>query len=239
MQMLHKSLLATTLSLAVSVFMFADISHAKKIKKAKPSSEVKVKVGAHLGPWDTSPEPNAEGEAKHEKESKKGVVKKDEFEGAVKVPVDAMSGLGIVDQATATNADIRMILSHADGTEFAECHLEFDGFDDHDDYNYVDYSRDEHNDDDDDDYGAQAEYKVEVALKVLRKKGVVLVKHGVCDINLTNADAAGNAVIDVGIPDAQAGDVAMAILVDPSEADKNPADRALDTEFLEGTFVIK
>ncbi|CBE69892.1 MAG: hypothetical protein F9K13_07295 [Candidatus Methylomirabilis oxygeniifera] len=239
MQMSHKSLLVTILSLAVSVFMFADISHAKKINKAKPSSE--VKVGAHLGPWDTSPEPNAEGEAKHEKETKRGVVKKDEFEGAVKVPVDPMSGLGIVDQATATDADIRMILSHADGTEFAECHLEFDGFDDHDSYNYVD-SRDDHNDDDDDDdnhYGAQAEYKVEVALKVLRKKGVVLVKHGVCDINLANADAAGNAVIDLGIPDAQAGDVATAILVDPSEADKNPADRTLDTEFLEGTFVIK
>ena len=221
MRELRRGLLVTTICLAASVFLSAGVSHAKKA-----DSKVKVKVEADLqpcgavlpatspcAPGGTPPEPDAEGTAKHEKETQKGVVKKDEFKGKVKIPVDPGSKLGIIDEATAEGADIRMILSRQDGTtgiftDFAECRLAFDKIEMEDE------------EDDGDNSKAYAEYKVEV----LVKKGAVQAKKGICDMNPTTA------AIELGIPDAKAGDVVTATLV------VNPANRALDVDFLQGTF---
>lgn len=240
MRALRRRLLVATLCLAVSVFLSAGVSYAKtsssKVKAKKVTIE-KVKVKAELEPCGvvdptTSPcdpsapiESDADGTAEREKQSRNGVVKKDEFKGKVKIPVDLGSQLGIIDEATAEGADIRMILSRDDGTglftDFAECRLAFDEIEMEDEV------------DDEEDSEAYAEYKVDVRIK----KGTVQAKKGVCDVNLTNVDEAGNAIIDSGVPDAKANDVATATLVDPTETDKNPADRLLDIDFLQGTFV--
>lgn len=216
MRTLRRRLLVTSLCLAVSVFLSAGLSHAKK-----GGSKVEVEVEADLQPCGASalatspcdptgipPEPDAEGEAKHKKETRNGVVKKDEFKGKVKIPIDPDSQLGIIDEAAAEGADIRLILSRA-GADFAECRLAFDEI--------------EAEDGED-----RAEYKVDVRIK----KGAVQAKKGVCDLNLTTA------AIDLGVPDAQAGDVVTATLVNPTETNKNPADRTLDVDFLQGTFEL-
>lgn len=203
MRALRRGLLATTICLAASVFLSVGVSHAKKA-----SSTVKVKVEADLQPCGaatpptspcttggTPPEPGAEGEAKHEKETQKGVVKKGEFKGKVKIPVDPGSKLGILNEATAKGADFRLILSHANGTDFAECRLAFDKIEEEDDDDEV-----------------QAEYKVDVRMH----KGAVQAKKGVCDVDLTNV------AIDSGVPDAQANDVATATLVvNPADRTKD------------------
>lgn len=210
MRTLPKRLLAAPLCLAVSVFMLAGVSYAKK-----GGSKVKVEVEADLQPCGASalatspcdptgipPEPDAEGEAKHKKETRNGVIKKDEFKGKVKIPIDQNSQLGIIDEAAAEGADIRLILSRA-GVDFAECRLAFDEI--------------EAEDGED-----RAEYKVDVRIK----KGAVQAKKGVCDVDLTTA------AIDSGVPDALADDVVTATLV------TNPANRTLDVDFLQGTFEL-
>lgn len=190
MRALRRGLLVTTICLAVSVFLSAGVSHAKS------GSKVKVKVEADLqpcgavapatspcDPTGTPPEPGAEGKAKHEKETRNGVLKKDEFKGTVKIPVSLTSALGIVDQTAAENADVRLILSRG-GTDFAECFLEFDEVED-------------------EDGEIEAEFKVDVRIK----KGSVQAKKGVCDTDLAIAG------IQSGVPDAQADDVATARIV--------------------------
>lgn len=214
MRALRRGLLVTTICLAVSVFLSAGVSHAKKA-----DSKVKVKVEADLQPCGavptaTSPcdpagtplEPGAEGEAKHKKETQKGVVKKDEFKGTVKIPFPS-TALGITDEDKAKAADVRLILSQA-GTPFAECRLAFDKIEADDD-------------DDDDDAAVMAEYKVSVRMQ----KGTVQAKKGVCDVDLLTAD------IQSGVPDAQADDLVTATLVVDS------TDRTKDVDFLQGTFV--
>ena len=215
MRALRRGLLVTTICLAVSVFVSAGVSHAKK-----GGSKVKVEVEAEIEPCGalapatspcatggTIPEPGAEGEAKHEKETKKGVVKKDEFKGKVKIPFPS-SALGILDETAAEGADIRLILSHA-GTDFAECRLVFDEIEEEDG---------DDDDDDDDDDAVMAEYKVDVRIK----KGAVQAKKGVCDVNLSTTG------IQSGVPDAQADDVATTRLV----VGGTP------TDFLQGTFEL-
>jgi hypothetical protein len=194
MRVMRRGLLVTTTCLAASVFLSAGVSHAKK-----SSSTVKVKVEADLHPCGavlpatspcvtggTPPELGAEGEAKHEKESKGGVSKKDEFKGTVKIPVSLTSALGIFDATAAGVADIRLILSKAGG-DYAECKLAF-------------YKIEAEDDDDDDAAAVMAEYKV----NVLIKKGAVVAKKGGC------TDMAGAGPI---VPDAQLDDVATATKV--------------------------
>ncbi|PTL34851.1 hypothetical protein CLG94_12720 [Candidatus Methylomirabilis limnetica] len=210
MRVLRRGLLATTICLAVSVFLSAGVSHAKK-----GGSKIKVEVEAELepcgavaaatspcAPSGTPPESDAEGKAEHKKETHKGVIKKDEFKGKVKIPVDPASALGIVDEDAAEGADIRLILSHADGpgsfTDFAECRLAFDEIEEEDDDDEV-----------------QAEYKVDVRIK----KGAVQAKKGVCHINLATT-------AELGVPDARAGDLVTATLITGGTR----------TDFLQGTF---
>lgn len=151
MRALYRSLVVTTLCVAVSVFMFDGVSHANG------GSQVKLKVRAELEPFDTSPEPDAEGKARHNKKvNKKGVLKKDEFIATVEIPIDPASALGIVDRASAENADIRLILSR-DGAPFAECLLEFREFDGDD----------------------EAKFKVDVRIK----KGALREKKGACNVS--------------------------------------------------------
>lgn len=208
MRTLRRRLLVTTICLAVSVFLSAGVSHAKK-----GGSKVKVEVEAELepcgaispatspcAPTGTPPEPNAEGKAKHKKETWNGVIKKDEFKGTVKIPVDPASALGIVDEASAENADVRLILSRA-GAEFAECRLVFDEIEGEDE------------DDDDDDDEIQAEFKVDVRIK----NGALQEKKGICTMTTTGEHV---------VPNAQVGDVATATLVTGGT----------QTDFLQGTF---
>jgi len=222
MRVLRGRLLITTLCLAVSVFMLVGVSHAKK-----GGSKVKIEVEAELescgavapvtspcNPAGVPPESDAEGEAEHKKETHNGVVKKNEFKGKVKIPVDPGSQLGIIDEDTAEEADIRMILSRDNGTGFftdiAECRLAFDEIET------------ENEEDDDEDSEEYAEYKVDVRIR----KGAIQAKKGVCDMDPTTA------TVDLGLPDAQAGDVVTATLV------VDPANRALDVDFLQGTFEL-
>lgn len=215
MRTLYRSLLVPTLCVAVSVLMFADVSHAKK--GGNSGSKVKVDVRAELEPCGavalatspcdpagTPPEPDAKGKMRHQKEIRKGVLKKDEFKGNVKMRVHPASALGIVDEASAENADIRLILSR-NSTDFAECFLQFDEFDD---------------DEEDEDEAIQAVFKIHVRMK----KGAVKVTKGVCDVDL------GTASIQSGVPDAQDGDLATATLV------RNPVDRTQDIDFLQDIF---
>lgn len=180
MQALYRNLLITTLCVAVSMFMFADVSPANG---GGPVSKVKIHVRAELEPFNGSPEPDADGTVRHHKEArtKDGVtkIKKDEFKGLVKIQVDPASLLGIVNEDTAENADVRVVLSR-NGIPYAECLLEFV----------------EADDDDDDDEGVQAHYRVHVRIK----KGAVKEKTGMCIL----ADSSH------AVPDALAGDVATA-----------------------------
>lgn len=211
MRTLRRRLLVATICLAVSVFLSAGVSHAKK-----SSSKVKVEVEAELepcgaispatspcAPAGTPPEPNAEGKAKHKKETWNGVIKKDEFKGTVKIPVDPASALGIVDEDAAESADIRLILSHEDGSKFAECRLVFEEIE----------GEDEDDDEDDDEDELQAEFKVDVRIK----KGALQEKKGMCAMTTTGEHV---------VPNAQVGDVATATLVMGGT----------QTDFLQGTF---
>ena len=209
MRVLRRGLLVATTCLAVSVFLSAGVGHAKK-----SSSTVKVKVEADLQPSVGSHELGAEGEAKHEKETKKGVVKKDEFKGTVKIPFPS-TALGIIDEATAKGADFRLILSRdgTDATVFAECRLAFDKIE---------------AEDDDDDAAVMAEYKVSVRMQ----KGTVQAKKGVCDVDPATAD-----IVESGVPDAQLGHVATATKVDSTEAGATPNLRTQDIDFLQGIFM--
>lgn len=210
MRVLRKSLFVTTLCLVVSVFMFADIGHAKS---GRSGTKVKIKVETKMWPsGTTTPEPYAKGGAGHKQEDNNGVMRRDEFEGEVKIPVGPTSALGIVDQTAAVNADIRLLLFRS-GTPFAECRLDF--------YKIrTKYGR------------VMAEYKVDVRMAY----GALQRRMGVCDVNLTNSDAAGDAIIDSGIPNAQVNDVSTALLVDSTEENDNPGDRTMDDNFLQGTF---
>lgn len=184
MQTLCRNLLITTLCVAVSMFMFADVSHANG---SGPVSKVKVHVRAELEPFNGSPEPDADGDVRHHKEArtKDGVtkIKKDEFKGLVKIQIDPASLLGIVNEDAAENADVRVVLSR-NGIPYAECLLEFVEADDDDD------------EDEDEDEGVQAHYRIHVRIK----KGAVKEKTGMCIL----ADSSH------AVPDALAGDVATA-----------------------------
>ena len=189
--------------------------YEKKSKKSSKQSKIKVEVEAKMWPVGSPAiEPNAKGEAKHEQETKNGALKKDKFEGEVKISVGPTSGLGIVDETAARNANIRLLLSRA-GASFAECRLDF--------YK-IERKRGR----------VMAEYKVDVRMQ----NGAVQARWGECDVDLTNSDAVGDAVIDSGIPNAQANDVSTALLVDSTEEDLNPGDRTLDDDFLDGVFVV-
>jgi hypothetical protein len=226
MRTLPKRLLVTTLCVAVSIVMLAGVSYAAR--RSASSTRIKIEVEAELQPCGaigpatspcdpagTPPEPNAEGEAERKKEGRNGIVKKDEFKGKVKIPVDALSPLGIMDEVTAEGANVRMILSRDDGTglftDFAECLLEFDE---------IEMDGEDDDDDDEEGSGTYAEYKVDVQIK----RGAVQAKKGTCDVNLLTPGT------QPGIPDAKAGDMVTTTLVDP-------ADRTMDVDFLQGTFI--
>ncbi|MBZ0170448.1 hypothetical protein MELA_02953 [Candidatus Methylomirabilis lanthanidiphila] len=199
MRTFYGSLLAAALCVAISVFMFAGVSQAKG---GSPVSKVKVHVRADLEPFDTSPAPDAEGQARHHKEIRKGIIKKDEFKGMVKIPVPSPD-LGITKE-NVEHADVRLILSR-NNTDYAECRLKFHEIE---------------AEDDDDDGGVQAHFSIHVRTK----HGVPRAKKGTCDINLATI------AIDLGVPDAQAGDLATATLV------TDPNNRGADIDFLEGDF---
>lgn len=175
MRVLYKSLVATILCIAVSVFMFADISQAKKGgSSGSSSSKVKIDVRAELEPLDGSGEEDAEGQARHKKETRtrngETITKKDEFKATVKIPVPSPA-LGITDEASAEGAEVHLLVS---GSTSADCLMEFDEFDDDDDE-------------------LQAEFKLDVRLK----KGSVRDKRGTCGGVIPNAQAGDMATATV------------------------------------------
>lgn len=178
-----KTLLVTALCLFLSPFALADVSLAKSNSKT-----INTEFEAELEPCCGEPEPDAKGEAKHKTQTKNGAVKKDEFEGKVKVPVDPSSALGITDEAKAEAADIRLILSNS-GEDYAECLLVLVEIE---------------TEDEDEEEETEAVYKVDVRLR--NKKGSLVLekKKGTCLILETGLE---------GVPNAQAEDVATATLV--------------------------
>lgn len=129
MRALYRSLLVATLCVAVSVFMFDGVSDAKK----GGGSKVKLEVRAELEPFGSpAPEPDAEGKARHKKETRTKndvmTIKKDEFKAAVEFPVPS-PGLEIADEAAAEDAEVLLILSRG-GVDFATCLMEFDEVED-------------------------------------------------------------------------------------------------------------
>jgi hypothetical protein len=150
--------------------MFTDVSYAGG------GSKIKVHVRAELEPL-TTPVSDAEGDMRHIKESRKGVIKVDQFKGTVKIPIPSPA-LGITEE-NAEDAVIHLILSHVGEASFAECLLEFDEI--------------ETEDDDDDEEGErQAEYKVFMR----RHKGNVQAKKGNCITTGTTTPVVPNALVN-------------------------------------------
>lgn len=199
-------LLITTLCLTVSTFAFTGMSLAKGPKAKKVKTEARAELTPCCG--DPLPEPDAKGKAKRKTETRSNVVQNDEFEAKVKVPVPS-TGLGIIDEATATAADLRLILARSD-TPYAECLLEFDEIE---------------TEDEDGEVQTEAEYKVKVGARL--RKGVLVLQEdkGECDTDLA---AEG---VQAGVPAVQEGDVATVSIVPPAPASAIP--------FLEGTFMKK
>lgn len=202
---------ATTLCLVLSIFALTGVSLAKS------SPVVETEVEAELVPCCGDPEPDAEGEAERDTRTRNGVVQRDEFKAKVKVPVDPSSALGIIDQTTAENADIRLTLIRGD-IAYAECALKFEEIEIE-----AESALNGDDDDDDDDDGEveiEAEYKVVVRSRLRKGVSVLQELKGTCDTNL------GTLGIQAGVPDVQDGDMARVRIVGTT-----------DIDFLEGTFV--
>lgn len=148
--------------------------------------EVEV-MWATLGPCCGDPEPEAHGKAIRKIVTDEGITLRERFRAKVEVPVPSI-GLAIADEAAATSADIRVILSR-EGADYAECLMEFieveteleDGV-----------------------LVTEAKYKVNV---VQPAGGPLLLKRGTCDVDLTLAG------VQPGVPQVLPGDVATVVLV--------------------------
>jgi hypothetical protein len=200
-----RPLLATTLCLTVATCTLVGVSFAGS-KTSKPVKQTEFR--AKLEPCCGEPELDATGKAKRRIQAPNSKKQKEEFDGKITIPVP---GLGITDEATAMEADLRLLLSRED-TPYAECLLEFDEFE---------------TEEDEGESHSEAEYTVNVRSQM--RKGIALqqARKGTCDTDL------GTEGIQLGVPDVQAGDVITATLV------VDPEDRSQDIFFLEGTFAKK
>lgn len=141
------SILLVTIAIAVS----AGAQMAQAGSTHRPS-ELRAKLRAGAG----DPEPELRGEARRRTQNdSKGT--KDEFKGRIDFPFPGNS-LGITTEDAAALADIRLILSR-DGSDYAECFLEFD----------------------DDELGDEAEFKVDIR----RRDGRLEEKKGTIDTDLS------------------------------------------------------
>lgn len=124
-----KLTLGVTSAVLLSTCLAANVGFAKSGTHGK-SGNAKVEYEAELEPVIVAPataavEPDAEGGAKYKKQIHKGVPKTERFEAKVKIPVPS-TALGIVDEASALNADVQLLLSSATTptTYYAACALD-------------------------------------------------------------------------------------------------------------------
>jgi len=165
-----------------------------------------VGLEAELDPVGVAIGTDAEGESDYRRQIQKGAVKQERFELTAKVPIPSPA-LGITDDTTAANADVRVFLSH-DGTPatiYAICYLAFTEIDN------------------DGGTDTEAVYKVDVRNQPGKKGASRLHEvHGSCDINPSTA------TVDNGVPVVAANDVATVAVVAPVTL--------VQTDFLEGVY---
>ena len=184
-------------AVALSMCLAANVGYAKsgpKGKSGNSSTEYEAELEpAIVAPATTASEPDAEGESKYKLQVHKGTPKTERFEAKVKIPFPS-TALGIIDEATAQNADIQLLLSSSltPTTYYAVCALDLTEieteFEDGATKNY-------------------AVYKVDVRKELRNRKIRNRQIHGVCD---TDSVTAG---IQAGTPVPTADDIATAVLV--------------------------
>jgi hypothetical protein len=133
---------------------------------AAPGNNSRVRHEAELEPGLASPEPEAEGEARHEKKTHKGAVQLHRFRGEAEIPIPSV-GLDILTAEDAEAAVVLLVLSRA-GVPYAECTLELHELE-----------------------ADKATYKVDVRL-IPRNGGPVLREQkGSCDVDAGAPDVPG------------------------------------------------
>jgi hypothetical protein len=178
---------------------------------------VNTRLKTDLDPCCAAPSEDNDGDADYRKQEKNSVTKDERFVARAKTELPS-AALGIADAAAATAADIRIILTRS-AVDYAECSLPLWE---------IEESFEQEN-------GSivvkeEAEFRVSVRNTLKKGSPILLELVGTCDVDLATPGVQG------GVPAVQAGDTATVVLVDPSEASSPPASRALDKDFLQGTF---
>jgi hypothetical protein len=137
--------------------------------------------------------PNAEGEVKYRNQIQKGTTKSERFEATVKIPFPSPA-LGIIDQTSAQNADIQILLSSATTptVAYAACALDLSEIE---------------TELEDGVTKTYAEYKVDVRRELRNSSYRQRQIHGMCDVNPSTAQ------IDAGTPAPVENDIVTAVLV--------------------------
>ena len=210
-------------AIAMSIFLMANWADAKsgpKGKSGNSSTEYEAELEpAIVAPATTAIEPDAEGESKYKLQVHKGTPKTERFEAKVRIPVPS-TALGIIDQATAQNADIQLLLSSSlsPTTYYAACALDL-----------TEIETELEN-------GATktyAVYKVDVRKELRNRTTRNRQIHGVCD---TDAVTAG---VQAGTPVPNADDIATAVLVTTTAPVPPATDPTITyTYILTGTFEL-
>jgi hypothetical protein len=162
---------------------------------------------------------DAEGDARYDQQLHKGVSKTKRFQAKVKIPVSNTSPLGIIDLATAQNADVQLLLSHAadglEATPYATCLLRFTEVD---------------QEIEDGIPVSVAVYKVDVRSELRGRTQRERQIHGGCDIDVATAE------LQNGTPVVTAGDTLEAVLLTAPIA---PAVEPTVTSVVSGSFATK
>jgi len=218
--MRSKMTVITTISLVVFAFALA----SEGLAKNGGTTVVWGEVEADLEPFCTIvppatscsfAEPDAEGRAEHRTKTHKGLLERDEFKARLEIPIP--NGLGI-DETNAATADIRLILTHpafdtTPAMDYAECFFKFKGTETEEEDGLMQ---------------TKAHYAVDIRSRLNKRGGPGLRElKGTCDIDL------GTMGIQPGVPDAQDGDLATAVLVTENPDPTMPDTR---TSFLQGMF---
>lgn len=162
------------------------------------SGNSQLKLEAQLEPIIVPPAasavaPNAEGEVKYRNQIQKGTTKSERFEATVKIPFPSPA-LGIIDQISAQNADIQILLSSATTptVAYAACALDLSEIE---------------TELEDGVTKTYAEYKVDVRRELRNSSYRQRQIHGMCDVNPSTAQ------IDAGTPAPVENDIVTAVLV--------------------------
>ena len=201
--------------LLIGVIGLALFAAAPRMAAAKNGGGVEFKT--NLDACCAAASEDNDGKAEYRKQTSNGVTKQERFRTQAKIELPS-AVLGIVDATSAQAADVRVILTRS-GTDYAECTLDFD-----------EVEQETEMEDGVNQVKTEAEFAVDIRNQLKKNSLVARASKGTCDIDLT---APGT---QAGVPVVQAGDTATVTLVDPSEATLAPASRALDKDFLQGTF---